>query len=154
MEYLTDAFVCYKIPIHTLSEKTRMVNPVKVYVVDNGLLNAMTFRHSVNNGALLENLVFMHLLRKGYEVAYINMQSGYETDFFAKHSVTGHMHLFQICWDMSNEKTFNRELRGIKAAMQELSIDNASIITWDDEQMLENGISVVPVWKWVVLKKT
>jgi hypothetical protein len=64
------------------------------------------------------------------------------------------MHLFQICWDMSNEKTFNRELRGIKAAMQELSIDNASIITWDDEQMLENGISVVPVWKWVVLKKT
>jgi len=151
MEYLTDAFVCYKIPIHTLSEKTRIVNPVKVYVVDNGLVNAMTFKHSVNNSALLENLVFMHLLRKGYEIAYINTQSGYETDFFAKHSVTGNMHLFQVCWDMSNEKTFNRELRGIKAAMQELSLDNASIITWDDEQMLEHNISVVPVWKWLIL---
>jgi len=150
MEYLTDAFVCCKIPVHTLSEKTRMVNPVKVYVVDNGLVNAMTFRHSMNNGALLENLVFMHLLRKGYEIAYINTKTGHETDFFAKHTITGEMLLIQVCWDMTNAKTFNRELRGLKFAMDELSLDNGLIITWDDEQILENNISVVPVWKWLL----
>jgi hypothetical protein len=150
MEYLTDAFVCYKIPIHTFSEKARTVNPVKIYVVDNGLVNAMTFRHSVNNGALLENLVFLHLRRNGYEIAYINTQSNYETDFLANHPVTGDTQLIQVCWDMSNEKTFNREVRGLISAKQELSLDNGLIITWDTEQLLEQNIMVLPIWKWLL----
>lgn len=45
-----------------------MVNPVKIYSIDTGLLNAMTFRNSSDNGPLLENMVFIHLRRKGYDL--------------------------------------------------------------------------------------
>ena len=64
LEYMADAFLFYKIPIHTRSEKARLTNPQKIYTIDTGLLNAMTFRNTSNHGALLENLVFMQLRRQ------------------------------------------------------------------------------------------
>jgi predicted AAA+ superfamily ATPase len=51
---------------------------------------------------------------------------------------------------MSNEKTFNRDVRGLVSARQELSLDNGLIITWDTEQLLEQNIMVLPVWKWLL----
>lgn len=148
--YLTDAYLFYKVPIHSRSEKSRMLNPAKIYAIDTGLLNAMTFRNSANNGPLLENLVFMHLRRNGYEVEYIKTKDGFETDFFARHKITGAIELIQVCWDMSDNKTFNRELRGLQSAMQELSVGSGTIVTWDDETTLEGNIQVAPVWKWLL----
>ena len=127
-----------------------MLNPPKVYAVDTGLLNAMTFRKSENKGPLLENLVFMHLRRNGYEMEYVNPRDGNEADFFARHKVSGDVILVQACWDMTEQSTFNRELRGLQSAMKELSIDYGTIVTWDDEATLEENVNVVPVWKWLL----
>jgi predicted AAA+ superfamily ATPase len=110
----------------------------------------MTFRNSANRGHLLENMVFMHLRRNGFEVEYVVSDKGYETDFLARHSVTGEVMLLQVCWDISNDDTFVRELRGLKTAMSELGIDKGEIITWDDEKTLDGNISVIPVWKWLL----
>ena len=150
LDHLTDAYLLYRVPIHSHSEKARMLNPPKVYTVDTGLLNAMTFRKSANNGPLLENLVFMHLRRNGYEMEYVTTREGNETDFFARHKASGKVILVQACWDMTEQHTFNRELRGLQSAMQELAIDSGTIVTWDDETELEGNISVVPVWKWLL----
>lgn len=49
-----------------------MLNPAKIYTIDTGLLNAISYRNSANNGLLLENIVFMQLRRNGYIVEYIN----------------------------------------------------------------------------------
>ncbi len=46
IDYLVDAFLFYKVPIHSRSEKSRLVNPAKIYTIDTGLLNAMIFRNS------------------------------------------------------------------------------------------------------------
>ena len=46
LDHLTDAFVFSRVPIHSRSEKARMVNPAKIYTIDTGLLNAMTLRNS------------------------------------------------------------------------------------------------------------
>jgi len=150
LDHLADAFLFYKVPIHSRSEKSRMVNPAKIYTVDTGLLNAMTFRNSSDWGLLLENMVFTHLRRNGYDVEYVNTKKGYETDFFARHKISGDMKLIQVCWDMSDNKIFERELRGLKSAMKELSIPSGIIITWDDETALDNNINVVPIWKWLI----
>lgn len=150
LDHLVDAYVFSKVPIHTRSEKVRMINPSKMYTIDTGLLNAMTLRHSTDYGPLLENMVFMHLRRKGYEIEYVNTKNGYETDFFARDKIDGDIQLVQACWDMSDKKTFNRELRGLKSAMAELKIDSGTIVTWDDEFEMQGVINVVPIWKWLL----
>ena len=151
---MTDAFLFYKVPIHTRSEKIRLTNPAKIYTIDTGLLNAMTFRNSYNYGQLLETMVFMHLRRGGYEAEYVNTTDGYEADFFARHKISGETQLIQVCWEMSDKKTFERELRGLKSAMDELSLSKGTIVTWDDETDIENKIKVIPIWKWLLLLPT
>lgn len=150
LDHLTDAFVFYRINIHSRSEKSRMVNPVKIYTVDTGLLNAMTFRNSQDYGPTLENLVFMHLRRNNYQIEYVNTKDGYETDFLARHPITNDVKLIQVCWQMADKKTFDREYRGLQSAMEELSIHSGTIVTWDDEAQLDNSIKLVPVWKWLL----
>jgi predicted AAA+ superfamily ATPase len=150
LDHLTDAFLFSKVSIHSRSEKSRLVNPSKIYAIDTGLLNAMTFRHTADKGRLLENMVFMHLRRHRYDVEYVNTKSGYETDFLVRNKLSGDAQLVQVCWDMSDQKTFDRELRGLKSAMQEFKISSGTIVTWDDESSLSDNIQVVPVWKWLL----
>jgi len=64
-EYLKDAYLIYPVSIHSRSERTRRVNPRKVYVIDTGLANAFLHRPQSDWGRLLENFVFMELRRKG-----------------------------------------------------------------------------------------
>jgi predicted AAA+ superfamily ATPase len=140
----------YKVPIHSRSEKSRLINPAKIYTIDTGLLNAMAFRNSYNYGKLLETMVFMHLRRGGYDVEYVTTKDGYEADFLARHRISGETQLIQVCWEMSDKKTFERELRGLKSAMDELSLSTGTIVTWDDETAIENRIKVIPIWKWLI----
>ncbi len=150
LDHLIDAYLFYRVPIHSRSEKARILNPAKIYTIDTGLLNAISFRNSANNGFLLENLVFMHLRHNGYIVEYVNTKDGYEADFFARHKISNEIKLIQVCWQMSDEKTFKRELRGLQTAMQELSITSGTIVTWDDEAILDDNIMVVAIWKWLL----
>ncbi len=150
INHLTDAFVFSKAPIHSRSEKTRTINPVKLYAIDTGLLSAMTFRHADDCGPLLETMAFMHLRRKGFEVEYMTTSDGYEVDFFARDTVSGEASLIQVCWDMSDERTLEREVRGLSSAMAELSMDGGAIVTWDDEAALDGAIRIVPIWKWLL----
>ncbi len=150
LDHLTDAFVFYRVPIHTRSEKSRMINPVKIYTIDTGLKHAMTFQNSSDRGPTLENMVFMHLRRHKYQVEYVYTRRGFETDFFARNSLTGEIKLIQVCWQMADKKTFDRECRGLQSAMEEYSIAAGTIVTWDDEARLDNNICVVPIWKWLL----
>ena len=121
-------------------------------VIDTGLLNAMTFRNSYNYGQLLETMVFMHLRRGGYDAEYVNTKDGREADFFTRHRISGETQLIQVCWEMSDKKTFGRELQGLKSAMDELSLSTGTIVTWDDETSIEKQIKVIPIWKWLLEK--
>lgn len=154
LDHLIDAYLFYRVPIHSRSEKARMLNPAKIYTIDTGLLNAISYRNSANNGFLLENIVFMQLRRNGYIVEYVNTKDDYETDFFARHKISNEIKLIQVCWQMSDEKTFKRELRGLQTTMQELSITSGTIVTWDDEAILEDNIMVVAIWKWLLTDVT
>jgi len=150
LDHLTDAFVFYRVPIHTRSEKSRMINPVKIYTIDTGLLNAMTFQNSSDHGPALENMVFMHLRRNNYQIEYVNTKKGFETDFFARHPITNDVKLVQVCWQMTDKKTFDREYHGLQSAMTEFSIHSGTIVTWDDEARLDSNIKIIPVWKWLL----
>ena len=149
IDHLEESFLFYRVPIHSRSEKSRLLNPAKIYTIDTGLLNSMTFRNAANYGPQLENMVYMHLRREGFDTEYIMTREGFEVDFYARHRISGAAQLIQVCWDMGDDKTFNRELRGLKTAVEEYSIPG-TIVTWDDEGTIDGNIRVVPVWKWLL----
>jgi len=152
LDYLIDAYLFYRVPIHSRSEKARLINPAKIYTIDTGLLTAMSYRNSADRGPLLENMVFMHLRRQGYELEYVTPKKGGEVDFLARHRLSGQVQLIQVCWDITDRKAFDRELKGLNNGMSELGIDHGTIVTWDDETLLpgDNTITIVPIWKWLL----
>lgn len=129
LDFLFAAYLFYRVPLHTRSEKARMVNPPKIYTIDTGLINAMSFRNSEDKGYLLENIIFMYLRQNKYNVEFIRTLDNYETDFYARHPVSGEILLLQVCLNLANEITFNREIRGLRSAMEEYSIERGTIIT-------------------------
>jgi uncharacterized protein len=152
LDHLIDAFVFYRAPIHTRSEKARRLNPVKIYTIDTGLVNAMMFRNSSDLGPLLENMVYMHLRRNNHAVEYVTTRDGHESDFLARNTITKETRLIQVSWKISEKPTFERELRGLKKAMAELSIPSGEIVTWDDEARIDDAITIAPAWKWLLEK--
>lgn len=150
LDYLFDAYLFYRVPLHTRSEKARMINPPKIYTIDTGLINAMSFRNSEDRGYLLENMIFMYLRQNKYDVEFIRTRDNFETDFYAKHPVTGEVLLLQVCLDLTNDITLDREIRGLRSAMKEYSIEKGTIITWDDEKTIDYRIKAVPAWKWML----
>jgi len=58
MDYLEEAYILFRTELHAPSEKAKMVNPDKVYMIDVGLVKAMLEDPMTNKGWLLENLVY------------------------------------------------------------------------------------------------
>ena len=106
--------------------------PKKVYIVDNGFVQSTAFNLSENLGRLLENQVFVELLRRGYipgqTLFYYRTRNDKEIDFVTRKGAKVEQ-LIQVCYDMTSEKTRKRELDALTEAAEELRCDNLLIIT-------------------------
>ena len=127
--------------------------PQKIYVVDNGFVAAKAFNLSDNLGRLLENQVFIELLRRGYNTEkslfYYHSRNGKETDFVIREG-THIKCLIQVCYDISNPKTERREVDSLIECAEELKCDQLQIITIYEERTITKGghtIHVVPITK-------
>lgn len=114
--------------------------PSKVYVVDNGFVQSTAFNLSENLGRLLENQVFVELLRRGYipgkTLFYYRTRNDKEIDFVTRKGSKVEQ-LIQVCYDMSSEKTRKRELDALVEAAEELHCDNLLVITNSQEEKIE-----------------
>jgi len=124
----------------------------KVYAIDTGLVNSITFRHSHNYGKMLENTVFLELLRRGKEVYYWKARNNYEVDFVVIEALRV-KELIQVVWDTSEEKVLRREERALIKAMEEFNLDKGLILTKDYTEKKEdkgNKILYKPAWLWML----
>ena len=131
------------------SFKTQITKPRKIYSIDTGLINAVSFKFSENKGRLLENLVFMELKRQGNEIYY--HKNKFECDFLIKEGLKI-TKAIQVCYELNNEDK-EREIKGLVEAMQTHKLKEGLILTFDDEDeiILNNKkISIKPVWKWLL----
>lgn len=151
LEYLVDSYLVYQAPIHSRSERIRRVNPKKAYAVDSGLLGAMSYQMTEDRGALLENIVYMHLRRLGIHPDYYITKDGREVDFVIKPDNSDRNRLLQVCWGLNDPATRNRELGALLSAMNELREKRGTIITWLDEETIDERIDVIPAWKWLLM---
>ena len=128
--------------------------PRKVYVVDNGFVAAKAFSLSDNLGRLLENQVFIELIRRGYDadktLFYYRSRNDKEVDFVLRKG-TRIERLVQVCYDMSSVKTEKREVDSLIECAGELKCNNLVIVTNNEERTIEKegySISVVPISKF------
>lgn len=153
VDYLQDAYLIYTVPIHTRNERVRRANPKKVYLVDTGLLSAASANITQDRGALLENLVFLHLRRSGNIIEYFHAEQGFEIDFVVRDPLSGAiLELIQVCWSIESPSTRQRELRSLCAAMDALECKHATIVTWRENSQNEipPDIRVIPAWHYLL----
>ena len=153
MGYLHEPYLFYYLPRYNNKLKLMKKAPRKVYVVDNGFVAAKAFALSENLGRLLENQVFIELVRRGYDTAktifYYRSRNDKEVDFVLRKGP--HIEcLVQVCYDMSSPKTEKREVDSLVECAGELKCDNLVIVTNNDERTLEKDgykIDVIPISK-------
>ncbi len=130
LSYIEDAYLIFTVPLYSESIRKVQSNPKKIYAIDNGMVNANTFNLNKNNGHALENAVFLDLRRRGDTIFYYVTNEGYEVDFLAR-SLQGELFLYQVAYEINDEKTKIRETRALHAAENELGIKGI-IITKDN----------------------
>ena len=151
MDYLHEPYLFYYLPRYNNKLKLMKKAPRKVYVVDNGFVEAKAFSLSDNLGRLLENQVFVELIRRGYDtdktIFYYRSRNDKEVDFVLRNG-THITQLVQVCYDLGSPKTEKREVDALLECAGELNCDNLLIVTNAEQRTIEkNGyrIDVVPI---------
>ena len=148
VSYFKDAYLVYPVSVLSDSLAVKRVNPDKYYVVDTGLISAVTPKIDAERGWKLENLVYMALRRGMRKVHYFTLPDNREVDFHVYDQLSGRHSLVQVAWDISDDATFRRELSALREAKAATGIEDCAVVTWDTEADLGDGIRAVPVWQW------
>ncbi len=149
VDLLNDAFFVFLLRKYSLSYKKSEQSLPKVYFIDNGLL---TMNGIDDKGRLLENLVFLELVRRNKDIAYYQNSLKEEVDFVVKKGKKV-IQLIQVCYDAENFMTRDRELKVLIKASDEFKCNNLLLLTMHEEKEEKiNGksIKVKPVSKWLL----
>ena len=154
VNFLTETFFFFVLNRFSFKVKEQIKSPKKIYSVDNGLIKTESASLSANTGRLLENLVFVELLRRGGKpnldlFSYLT-RNRREVDFVVKKGVWVYK-LVQVCYTLDAENK-KREVKALIEASSELRCDNLFIITFGQEEVLKiknKTIQVIPLIKWL-----
>ena len=152
VEYLSEAFLIFKIERFSHKLREQMKSPRKVYSYDPGVINAVKFKIAPDTGRVMENAAAIELLRRGADIYYYKTRNDKEVDIAVKEGLKIGQ-LIQVCYDIENHITKTREIRGLIKASEESGCDNLMVLTWDHEGEERIGtriISYVPIWKWLL----
>lgn len=153
--YLQEPYLFQHLTRYDTKIKNHQKTAQKIYIIDTGFVQARSFELSPNYGRLLENLVFVELVRRNYkpqlDLFYYRTRNDREIDFLLR---KGHKieQLIQVCYDISSPKTLKRELDALIEAATELQCESLQLITWDKEEQIEiNQLTVLltPAYKWL-----
>ena len=158
--YLEESFVFFRVNRLSFTLKDQMSPNNKVYCIDNGFIHAKAFKFMPEMGRLYENIVAIELLRQKLsnhnEIYYWKNQQQEEVDFAVKEGLKIKQ-LIQVCYNLDDIKTKEREIRALLKAGKELRCKNLLIVTEnrDAEEKAEwfgikGRIKYVPLWKWLL----
>lgn len=129
LDHLEDAFMLRVLSMHSSSERQRLVNPRKAYPIDPGLIAVYERPGRAHQGCALETAVLLELERRGYSADWFRA-GDLEVDFFA-HRAGDRSLLVQVCLDVTQESTWDHELRALQAASREQPDARALLVTLD-----------------------
>lgn len=150
LDYFEAAFIFHYVRKYDYSIKKQILNPRKVYACDIGLARQIGFRFSEDTGRLLENVVFLELLRKNNQVFYFSDKQ--ECDFICVQNDSV-VQAIQVAYSLSDPETKRRELEGLTAAARSNGLNTALLLSWEGGIPIEiEGIAIehLPVWQWLL----
>lgn len=147
MEALQESFIFYPVERFDINGKQLLKVNRKWYIVDLGLRNHILPKKRYDLGFSLENIVFFELLRRGFKVN-VGKNGDAEVDFVAQKQ--GVLHYYQVTADMTNEDTFDREIRPLQSIKDNYE---KMILTMDHMTPGDyEGIKVVHLLDWLLEK--
>lgn len=152
VDFIEQSYLIFELYKYDYSLKKQYVSNKKVYAIDNGLRNNTVFSFFDDNGKLLENLVFIELKRRGYDIFYFKNKN--ECDFLIneKSKITGALQV--TC--MLNNNNIHREKAGLIETMEKFKLKEGTILTANEEDIIKQDnliIKIMPIWKWLLKKQ-
>lgn len=142
---LMESFILYKVGRYDVKGKQRLITGSKYYLADIGLRYYLLGNKQTDFGHILENIVYLELLRRGYEV-YIGKVGEYEVDFIA---INGEgEEYYQVSQSVMDENTLRRELTSLEAIKDH---NPKFLLTMDYLPLTShNGIKQINVIEWLL----
>ncbi len=146
--YLVESFVFYCVHRFDIKGKKQLATQEKYYLVDVGLLNVLVSRdRTANRGHILENIVYLELLRRGYKIWTGTLRNA-EIDFTVKNR-NGDIEYYQVSWTISNTETERREFTPL-----EMVNDNYPKFLLSTESFPQSRAGIIHknVFEWLLEK--
>ena len=155
LSYLEESYLIFSLDCYSYKVGERVKSPKKIYVVDNGFVLAKAIQSSPDFGRLMENLVFIELIKRGLKhnenIFYYKTRNQKEVDFILKEGLKIKT-LIQVFYQTKKEIE-DREINALIEASQELNCDELLVITWDtekEEKIKGKNIKFIPLWQWLL----
>jgi len=148
--YYEQSYLFFYLKKFDYSVKKQIMNPKKVYTIDPAFAHRLGFNFSENKGRILENIVYLELLRRQKEVFYHAGKN--ECDFLVKEG----LHIveaIQVAY-LLDATNYEREISGLREAMHTHKISRGLLIINNIEEPVfphHEQIEVIPAWKWLLL---
>jgi predicted AAA+ superfamily ATPase len=146
IEYLVECFLFYCVNRFDIKGKKQLATLEKYYLVDLGLLNVLVGRdRTADRGHILENVVYLELLRRGYKIWTGTLRDA-EIDFTVKNR-NGGIEYYQVSWEISNKETEEREFKPLETIK-----DNYPkfLLTTESFPQSRSGIVHKNVFEWLL----
>ncbi len=148
LHYAKQARILFEVSYFSYSLKVQSRNNKKIYCIDNGLRNAVSFRFSRDEGRLAENLVFVELMKRGCEVYYWKKKD--EVDFVVKNPDQS---LSAINVSYTDALPEREERALLEFADQHGTQVQECILLTKDTEREAGGVRYIPLWKWLLLQR-
>ena len=153
LEYIEQTYMIFQLMKYSPSVKVQMLNPKKIYFIDNAIVSRIGFNATENMGVKLENMVFIELKRRGYDVFYHADKK--ECDFVVREGMSIKS-AYQVTIAMNGEKTRKREIAGLAEAMDAYGLTEGYVLTMEEKEDLQidgKTIHILPTWEWMLGKR-
>lgn len=162
LQYLEESFIFFRLNRFSYKIKEQISSNKKIYAIDNGFIHAKAFKFSPDLGKLYENAVAIYLKKLEMDriinFYYWKNPQQEEVDFVVKQGLEV-KHLIQICYDIKNNNTKEREIRALLKAGKELNCKSLIVVTEDYETEedvewygMKGIIQFIPLWKFLLKK--
>ena len=145
LEALTESYIFNRVSRYDIKGKQYLETGEKYYATDVTMRYALLGRKNLDVGHILENVVYLELIRRGYKV-YIGKIGDNEVDFIAINKEG--REYYQVSYTTRDERTLEREL----SSLQKISDHYPKfILTMDMDPVADyEGIKRINVLEWLV----
>ena len=144
LDYLEEAYLIFQVHAFSYKLKNQFRGAKKIYGIDHGLIQSVSAGAFEGNSKIMENIVFLELMRRGKEVFYYTDRYGNEVDFVVRDKEKNKINqLIQVSYNVDDEQTYEREVRSLISSSKELKCDNLLLITYDlEDERLIDGVKI------------